>query len=99
MRRPARGSGMAVRRRPAAHIALTTLSARMQLAQTLIRRGTPSTIARIVCRFGSNRRRVLLLAWLTLLPDWADLPQMKHSLAIGDVSGMKCDAIRDKALI
>ncbi len=26
------------------------------------------------CRFGSQRRRVLLLAWETLLPDWKLLP-------------------------
>src|SRR3981081_1787275 len=26
------------------------------------------------CRLDMNRRRVLLLAWLTLLPYWTDLP-------------------------
>jgi hypothetical protein len=36
----------------------------------------------MVWRFGSNRRRRLLLAWLTVFPDWAALPQMKHCLAM-----------------
>src|SRR5258707_2966116 len=27
------------------------------------------------CRFDMNRRLVLLLAWLTLLPYWTDLPE------------------------
>jgi hypothetical protein len=54
----------------------STLPARMQLAQTRIRRATPPTRARTVWRLGSNRRRVLLLAWLTRFPDCGALPQM-----------------------
>src|ERR1700710_2032560 len=33
-----------------------------------------SDIIEVSCRFGRNRRRVLLFAWLTLLPDCTVLP-------------------------
>src|SRR5580658_9522281 len=48
----------------------------------MMRLCAPATTARTRCRFGSQRRRVLLLAWLTLLPDCGPLPQTEHSLAI-----------------
>lgn len=38
---------------------------RMQRVQTLIRRAAPLTRTRILWRFGSQRRAVMLLAWLT----------------------------------
>src|ERR1700722_6556004 len=34
------------------------------------------------CRFGCQRRRVLLLAWLTLLPKCGFLPLTEHTRAI-----------------
>jgi hypothetical protein len=36
-------------------------------------------------RFGSQRRRVLLLAWETLLPVTGPLPQISHTLAMIDL--------------
>lgn len=49
--------------------AFFTIPERKQRVQTRIRRLAPLTTARTVCRFGLNVRRVLLFAWLTLLPD------------------------------
>src|SRR5665213_2424812 len=48
-------------------------------------RTVPSASDRIEasCRFGMNRRLVLLLAWLTLLPTSTPLPVMTHRRAIG----------------
>jgi len=40
----------------------------MHVVQTLIRRVVPFTTARTLFRFGSQRRRVRLCAWLMLLP-------------------------------
>jgi len=38
----------------------------------------PFTIARTVWRFGLKTRFVLLLAWLTLCPDWCFFWQSSH---------------------
>lgn len=54
----------------------STLPARMQEAHTRIRRFEPWIIARTDWRFGRNRRRCRLLAWLTVFPAWGDFPQM-----------------------
>jgi hypothetical protein len=40
----------------------------MHVVQTLIRRVVPLTVARTLWRFGNQRRRVRLWAWLMLLP-------------------------------
>src|SRR5882757_6793524 len=49
---------------------------RMPLVLRRIRTDTPRTseTSEVVCRFGRNRRRVLFLAWLTLLPLITPLP-------------------------
>src|SRR5438874_2129601 len=36
----------------------------------------------IRCRFGKNRRFVLILEWLTLCPTWTPLPVITHFRAI-----------------
>ena len=53
-----------------------------QRVQTLIRLPAPLTSARTDCRLGSKRRRVLLFAWETLLPNCGPLPQSSQRLAI-----------------
>src|SRR5690606_34587791 len=56
--------------------ALTTFPAERQDVQTRTRLRVPFSVTmRAVCRFGSQRRRVLLLAWLTLLPARGPFPQ------------------------
>jgi hypothetical protein len=55
----------------------------MQRVQTRSRRVVPSTTARTVCKFGYQRRFVLLLAWLTLWPVVGPFPQISHTRAIG----------------
>lgn len=53
----------------------------MQLVQTLMCLALPQSVAtRTVLRLGSQRRRVLLLAWLTLLPVEGFLPHKSHIL-------------------
>ena len=56
--------------------------------QTVNRRDTAPTCARTVCKFGIQRRFVLLLAWLTLLPTAGCLPQIAHCL-IGSILDVK----------
>src|SRR5438105_781753 len=48
------------------------------------RRTGPSTSdsTEIVCKFGRNRRFVLMLEWLTLWPTWTPLPVTGHLRAI-----------------
>lgn len=41
----------------------------------------PASRMRTDWRFGSQRRRVLCIEWLTLLPDAGPLPQTSHRLA------------------
>jgi hypothetical protein len=55
----------------------------MQRVQTRSRRVVPSTTARTVCKFGYQRRFVLLLAWLTLWPVVGPFPQISHTRAMG----------------
>ena len=53
----------------------------MQLVQTLTRLALPLSVATLtVCRLGNQRRRVLLLAWLTLFPVEGFLPHKSHIL-------------------
>ena len=44
-----------------------------------------ATQMRFHCKFGSQRRRVLLFACDTLLPDMGRLPVMGHTFAITDL--------------
>jgi len=65
------------------YAALTILFDLMQRVQTFIRPLLPEgSWTRIDCRFGSNRRRVLLLACETLFPNCGPLPQTSHLFAI-----------------
>src|SRR6185437_16639398 len=54
----------------------------MQLVQTVIRLPAPFTLARTGRRFTFQRRRVLLLAWETLLPNCGPLPHRSHLAAM-----------------
>ena len=63
--------------------ALITLPPFIQRVQTFIREFPPAVCwTRIDCRFGLNRRRVLLLACETLFPNCGPLPQTSHRFAI-----------------
>src|SRR5262249_4114938 len=54
----------------------------MQLVHTLSRFTVPCTFARTCCKFGNQRRFVLLLAWLTLFPTEGRLPHNSQTRAI-----------------
>src|SRR5215813_4642463 len=54
----------------------------MHCVQTRSFRTRPETIARTLFRFGRKRRRDLLFAWLTLLPDEGVFPQNAHEYAM-----------------
>jgi len=54
----------------------------MHFVQIFILFAAPLTSTFIVCRFGSHLLRVLLWAWLTLLPVTGPLPHISHFLAI-----------------
>jgi hypothetical protein len=56
----------------------------MQFAQTVIRFVDEPIFARTLWRFGSQRRRVRLLAWLILLPVIGFFPQIAHTFAISE---------------
>lgn len=58
----------------------------MHLVQTRIRFTLPSTFALTRWRLGIQRRFVLLLAWLTLLPTDGRLPQIVHIQAMASSS-------------
>jgi hypothetical protein len=58
--------------------ALVTLLAFKHFAQTLIRAGFPSTLARTDCKLGKYLLFDLLWAWLTLLPTIGPFPQTSH---------------------
>src|SRR4029077_6538689 len=62
--------------------ALITLPARMHAVQTRRCLCTPATTARTRLRFGFQRRRRVLLAWLTTLPYCGPLPQRSHFSAM-----------------
>src|SRR5262249_31578913 len=62
--------------------AFSTLFDRRQRVHTRMDFTVPSRFARTRCRFGFQRRLVLLLAWLTLLPTEGPLPQTLQILAI-----------------
>jgi hypothetical protein len=53
--------------------------------QTRIRLGAPSTSTRTDCRLGYQRRLVLLLAWLTLLPVTGPLAHTAQTRAIRSI--------------
>ena len=59
-----------------------TLFALRQEEQTLTDLTFPSISAFILLRFGKNFLLVALRAWLLLLPVWALLPQISHTLDI-----------------
>jgi hypothetical protein len=63
--------------------ALVTEPERMQRVQTLMVRTVPLLTAFTFCRLGYQVVRVLLLAWLTLLPLLGPLPQISHFLDMG----------------
>lgn len=68
----------------AAHPALRIFPAEMQLVQTRTRLRVPFSVTMCAdCRFGSQRRLVLLFAWLTLFPARGPLPQTAQKAAIG----------------
>ena len=69
-----------------AHALLRTRPLRIQRVQTRMRPTPPALAARISCRLGFQRRLVLLLAWLTLLPTEGCLPQIEHCLIVDDGS-------------
>src|SRR2546423_4779135 len=67
------------------YAALVTRLALRHRVQTRSRRVVPFTTARTRCRFGYQRRFVLLFAWLTLCPVMGPLPQISQTRAIGAV--------------
>ena len=65
------------------YAALITLPPLIQRVQTFIRTFPPcGRCVRMDCRFGLNRRRVLLFACETLFPNCGPLPQTSHRFAI-----------------
>jgi hypothetical protein len=56
----------------------------MQRVQARMRRTEPPIFARTDCKLGFQRRRVLLLAWLTLFPTPGLFPQRSQTLDIFD---------------
>src|SRR5688572_7970714 len=65
------------------YAALTTLPDLMQRVQTFIRLLPPfGSWTRTGCKFGLKRRRVLLFACETLLPNCGPLPHISHRWAI-----------------
>jgi len=67
---------------PEIQTAFTTSPERRHRVQTRILRVVPFWMAWTRCRFGYQRRLVLLLAWLTLCPTWGPFPQIAHDRAI-----------------
>src|SRR5437868_9420380 len=65
-----------------AQAAFLTRPARMQAAQTRICFLLPPTTARTRRRFGFQRRRRVLFAWLITLPKCGAFPQSSHFIAI-----------------
>src|ERR1700682_1603205 len=65
-----------------AQAAFFTLPARMQAVQTRTCFLTPATTARTRFKFGFQRRRRVLLAWLITLPNAGPLPHISHFIAI-----------------
>jgi hypothetical protein len=66
----------------ACYRALVTWPERIQRVQTLTVIILPFFTALTFCRFGYHTVRVLLLAWLTLLPKLGPFPQTSHFLDI-----------------
>src|SRR6202035_560826 len=64
----------------AAQALLRILPLRIQRVQTSTRCTPPPITARTSCRLGFQRRLVLLLAWLTLLPTEGRLPHIEQCL-------------------
>ena len=67
---------------PFFYSALVTAPERMQRVQTLMVRTVPLLTAFTFCRFGRQSLRVLLCAWLMLLPVTGFFPQISQILAI-----------------
>jgi hypothetical protein len=65
-----------------AQAAFFTLPARMQAVHTRSCFREPATTARTRFKFGFHRRRRVLFAWLTTLPNCGPLPQSSHFIAI-----------------
>jgi hypothetical protein len=61
---------------------LWTLPLRMHRVHTTMRRTLPPIWARTSCKFGSHRRLVLLLAWLTLFPTDGCFPHIAQCLMV-----------------
>jgi hypothetical protein len=69
--------------RQAAQAGLTTAPERMQRVHTRKRAVCPPSVTVLTfCRFGYQRRLVLLWAWLTLLPVTGPFPQISHLRAM-----------------
>lgn len=66
---------------------------RMQRVQTLTLRTVPLLMVLIFCRFGCQVRRVLLFAWLTLLPKLGPLPQISHIFDMDYFPPLKTEAL------
>src|SRR5277367_5632035 len=64
--------------------AFFTRPARMQEVQTRTCLRTPWMTALTRRKFGFQRRRVTLWAWLIVLPKLGFLPQISHAIAIAD---------------
>src|SRR5436305_1577373 len=79
------GSGKGDLGPPFHYAALVTRLALRHRVQTRRRRVVPFTTARTRCRFGYQRRFVLLFAWLMLCPVMGPLPQISQTRAIGAV--------------
>src|SRR5579864_8425295 len=62
--------------------AFLTRPERMQEVHTRTCWRTPSITARTRCRFGFQRRRRVLFAWLITFPKLGPLPQILHFIAI-----------------
>src|SRR5690606_27859708 len=78
-------------RRSASTASIPFLSIRRRAAPETRRRTqrfSLSTQKRRYCRFGRNRRLVLLLAWDTLFPTMGFLPVTSHTRAMGTLRSL-----------
>ena len=68
----------------------------MQRVQILMVFTEPFITTRNFLIFGFQRRRVLLFAWLTLLPNWVFLSQISH---FRDIKLSEIDCLKDGEML
>ena len=68
----------------------------MQRVQIFMVFTEPFITTRNFLIFGFQRRRVLLLAWLTLLPNWAFFSQTSH---FRDIKLSEIDCLKDSEML